>query len=195
MSTTFEKALTLIDAENAQDPNVELVDGRPAPKELVYSKRMSDTLAAFRPEASEALRLAARAQHIKRWAIPRSNYPNGKKGYLAWRRTLAEFHAEKTGELLLRAGYDEATAERVEELIQKKNLKSDPEAQTLEDVICLVFLKHYFAPFMKKHDEAKIVRILRKTWAKMSDEGREAALDLPLPEGARSVVEKAVGTP
>ena len=149
------------------------------------------------PEASEALRLAARAQHIERWSIPRHEYPEGKKGYLLWRTILYRYHAERAGEILSTVGYDPATIDRVGAFLQKKRLRSDAEVQTLEDAACLVFLENYFADFSKKHDEAKIVDIVRKTWAKMSANGHGAALELAgsLPDDARRLVEAALTEP
>ena len=173
-------ALEAFDRANAADPNREAVDGVAAPKELVYGQRMSDWLERLYPEASLALRLAVRCQHIERWRVPRKSYPEGRIGYLTWRRDLKALHAERAGEILERLGFDAATVERVRALVNKENLRQDPEAQALEDVACLVFLAHYFADFAVGHDDDKVVDILRKTWRKMSETGREAALALPL---------------
>lgn len=190
----FDEAVSRIDAANAADPNRERHDGKDWPKELLYAHRMSAWLARLAPEASEALRLAARAQHIERWHIPRSSYEEGKKGYHQWRTALYRYHADRTGEILTDAGYDEQTIERVKALLQKKHLRSDPEAQTLEDAACLVFLENHFAQFATRYDDAKIVDILKKTWAKMSPDGHCAALGLlgSLPPEARRLVETAL---
>lgn len=184
----FQDAVAGFDAANAEDPRTVLVGGEERPKELLYAERMTARLERFAPDASEALRLAARAQHIRRWAIPRADYPEGKAGYKRWRRALADFHAETAGGILRRAGYDEAVIERVGELLRKKKLKVDADVQTLEDVICLVFLEHEFPAFAAAHEDAKIVDIVRKTWGKMSPRGQAAALELELaPETARLV--------
>jgi hypothetical protein len=129
---------------------------------------MSHWLGALAPEASETLRLAVRAQHIGRWTSPRADYPTGKQGYYQWRRALAAFHAETAGGILAGAGYDSATVARVGQLLRKENLKTDTEAQLLEDAACLVFLENFFTDFSRQHDDAKVIDILRKTWAKMS---------------------------
>jgi hypothetical protein len=186
------RALAAIDAANRADPNMDTQDGAARPAALVYSERMSAWLERIAPDASEALRIAARAQHIERWTVPRASYPMTREGYLRWRTELGKFHAQRAGEIMRAAGYDEAEAARAGALIRKQRLKRDPEAQTLEDVICLVFLENYFADFASKHDDAKIVDILRKTWAKMSPRGHEAALALPMPERARALVERAL---
>lgn len=189
------KAIERIDAANGGDPNREVAGGKARPKELLYSERMSGWLKRLAPGASEALRLAVRAQHIRRWEIPRGRYPAGKAGYHEWRTFLYGFHAEAAGKILREAGYDEATISRVGQLIRKENLKTDPEAQALEDAAALVFLESYFAEFSKQHDEAKLVTILRKTWRKMSKAGRGAALALPFPPALGRIVAQAVEGP
>jgi hypothetical protein len=191
-SDQFQNAIARFDEQNAQDPNVEVIDSVAQPRELLYAQRMTQWLDRFQPDASEPLRLAARAQHIRRWESPRSNYPMDRAGYHRWRSDLYRFHAETAGKFLRDVGYDESTIARVQSMIRKERLKSDPEAQTLEDVICLVFLEHYFAPFAERHDEEKLIGILRRTWKKMSDRGHEAALALRLPEDKRRLVEKAL---
>lgn len=191
-SERYAAAIAAIDAANAEDPNREVWEGEEHPKELLYSRRMSGWLERFAPDASEALRLAVRAQHIRRWTIPRSDYPEGRAGYKRWRSDLARFHAATAGEILAEVGYDDETIRRVQGLIRKEKLKRDAEAQCLEDVVCLVFLENYFADFAQKHDEEKLIDILRKTWKKMSPDGHAAALGLALPAGAKELVEKAL---
>lgn len=127
-----------------------------------------------------------------RWQIPRESYPRDRAGYLAWRSTLYAFHADRAAEILRDVGYDDATIDRVRALISKQKLKTDPDMQTLEDVICLVFLEHYFAAFASEHDEQKLIRILRRTWAKMSPRGHQAALALDLPQRERRLIERAL---
>jgi hypothetical protein len=188
----FAAALAAIDAANAEDPTAETVEGRRVPKELAYARRMTAWLDRLAPEASEALRLAVRAQHIRRWTVPRDGYPMDRQGYHRWRTALARFHAEAAGAILERAGYDAATVARVGSLIRKERLRSDPEAQTLEDVACLVFLESYLADFAGRHDEAKVVDILRKTWRKMSKRGQDAALGLDLAPAGRRVLDRAL---
>lgn len=187
-SPLLARALARIDAVNAEDPRTERTDDVDEPKEVLYSRRMSRMLDRFSPGASEPLRLAARAQHIARWRIPRSDYPEGREGYRAWRTKLLELHAELTAGILHDVGYPRETADRVTALIRKESLKRDREVQTLEDVVCLVFLEHYFDDFADKHDDEKLVGILRKTLAKMSANGREAALRVEVaPRGAALV--------
>ena len=190
----LSKTLAAFDAANAQDPNTELVDGIAVAKELVYGQRMSAKLDSFYPEASTVLQLAARSQHICRWKIPRSDYPMDRQGYKRWRLDLAAFHGETAGEILAANGYNNDTIQRVKDLLLKRSLKRDEEVQTLEDVICLVFLEYYMEDFATKHDEAKLIDILQKTWNKMSGKGHEAALKLPLSESILALVGKALST-
>jgi hypothetical protein len=184
----FDAALAAIDRAHAEDPERE--GGRP--KELVYAERMSAWLARLAPQASEELRLAVRCQHLKRWAIPRARFPEGKVGYLSWRKQESLAHAALAGEILAAAGYGPEEVKRVQSLVKKERLKHDAEAQTLEDVTCLVFLEFEFAAFAPKHEEAKLVDILRKTWPKMSDQGHAEALKLVLPQNLKKLVEKAL---
>ena len=192
MSDRFTQAIALIDAANGADPNFESVGGQLRPKELLYSERMTACLEQFQPDASEQLRLAARAQHIERWTSPRSAYPEGRTGYKRWRAELGLFHAKRVGELLQEAGYSDAEIQRTQYLVQKRGLGRDPETQCLEDVICLVFIRHYLAEFAGKHDEAKLIDIIQKTWGKMSAKGHAAALEIPLPDNLKTLVLKAL---
>jgi hypothetical protein len=195
----FELAMARFDAANAEDPHRESVDGRERPKELVYAERMSAMLARLAPKASEALQLAARSQHIQRWKMPRANYSMDRIGYLQWRKRANQFHARVAGDILREAGYDEAAIARVGALLKKEALKSDPEAQTLEDVVDLVFLESYLAGFVAAHGEygaEKFLDILRKTAKKMSARGRAAALTLiDVPPALAPLVESVMASP
>ncbi|MCH7909357.1 MAG: DUF4202 domain-containing protein [Candidatus Hydrogenedentes bacterium] len=193
-SERYDLTIRRIDETNSEDPNSELVDGVGQPKELVYGMRMSQRLEALDPEASEALRLAARSQHIRRWEIPRSDYPAGRSGYHKWRTTLYRFHGDTVADILRGTGYDDDTITRVRELVQKKHLKTDPEMQTLEDAAALVFLEHHLDDFMKRDDmdEAKAIDIIQKTWKKMTERGHQAALALTLSPLSQNLIEKAL---
>lgn len=187
----FQQAIQQIDQANSQDPNKEMHSGREYPKELLYAQRMTECLLAFEPESSEALQLAARAQHICRWIIPRDSYPMDRKGYLLWRSELKRFHAKKTEEILSGYGYDQELTDHVKSLILKQKLKTDPDSQTLEDVVCLVFLDYYFRDFAAKHEPKKVVSILKKTWNKMSEKGRKKALSMNFTEDELDLINKA----
>lgn len=189
---TFQKAIEQIDHINAQDPNTEQYKGEEFPKELLYSQRMSETLNSFKPQASEALKIAARAQHIARWKIDRLTYPMDRVGYLRWREDLKKMHATMTSEILEKIGYESKFIEEVSNLIRKKMLKKNADAQCLEDVVCLVFLIYYFDDFAQKHSEEKLIDILQKTWIKMSEKGQATALELSLSDRSKSLIQKAL---
>jgi hypothetical protein len=188
----FEDALRGFDAANAQGPVLEVVDGEAVPKELVYGQRMSERLDAFAPDAPEAVKLAARAQHIRRWEVPRGTYPEGRAGYLKWRTDLYKLHGELAAGILQDVGYDGETVARVRTLLRKRGLKTDPDVQLMEDVICLVFLEHYFHDFAQKHDEEKLVSIVQKTWKKMTEKAHAAALQLDFAPEDLAVIQKAL---
>lgn len=194
MPTPFEKTIALIDIANQRDPNIEVDGGKPHPKEFLYSERMTRCLLGFRPDASEHLQIAVRGQHIERWTSPRSAYPEGRTGYKKWRAELGLFHARRVGELMQEAGYGEEDIKRTQYIVQKRGLGRDAETQCMEDVVCLVFIRHYLEDFASKHDEAKLIDIVQKTWAKMSDEGHAAALKIPLSESMQSLVAKALAS-
>jgi hypothetical protein len=193
-SNKLQRAFHLFDEANQQDPNTEVFDGKTYPKELLYAQRMTMQLNSFEPNASEALQLTARCQHICRWEIARDSYEMNREGYLRWRQALKKFHAEKAAAILTEVGYTEEIISKVKFLLEKKQLKKNEETQTLEDVICLVFLEHYFEPFAEKHPEEKTIDILQKTWRKMSKKGHGAALKLPLSENSINLVSKAIGS-
>jgi len=192
MGTLLEQTIVKIDEINSQDPNLVLVDGKEVAKELIYGQRMSSCLDEYWPDASEHLQIAVRAQHIKRWHLARSEYPMGKAGYLAWRKALGLYHAQLTEEIMAEVGYDSQDIEKTGNIVRKSKLRTNAEAQTLEDVACLVFLSFYFAPFAEKHTEEKIISIVQKTWRKMSPQAHNIALSLTLPPHLGKLVEKAL---
>lgn len=183
MSTPYAAACAAIDRVHAEDPR-----GR----ELDYGRRMAAWAERLHPAASEELRLAARAQHLRRWAIPRGDFPEGRAGYLAWREKLKVLHAETAGEILRAAGYGDAAIAKLKSLIRRKEKAADPEGQVLEDAACLVFLETEFAGFAAKTEEEKTLDILRKTWGKMSEAGRGAALGLSFGEREKALLAKAL---
>ena len=192
----LDVTLSIFDQLNAQDPNTEIIEGEQVAKELLYSQRMSARLKAFNPCASDLLQLAVHGQHIERWKSPRSDYPKGRIGYLKWRQELGQFHAQCASRVMAEQGYSHSDCARVCELLQKKNLKRDSEMQSLEDVICLVFIEHYLLNFVKRHSEdyseEKLFNILQKAWKKMSPAGHSAALQLPLDEQLFNIIKSAL---
>ena len=193
----FERAVAAIDAANAGDPNRIEVDGEAQPKELTHARMLGAWVRRLDPAASEALLLAARAHHVRRWTIPRDSFPPGRSGYLRWRAHLRAFHADEAERLLRDAGYDDATIERVRQIVLKQGLTrdaatTDPDVQTFEDGLSLVFLETQFAEVAARiDDDEKMARIIARTWRKMSERGREAARALDHGERAQAILERA----
>ncbi|EEA20491.1 hypothetical protein TMatcc_000475 [Talaromyces marneffei ATCC 18224] len=213
MSDKFQRALSAIDEAHSQDPNLTTIteqnesETKSIPYELHYAQKMTSYLESYNSSASEPLRLAIRAQHLRRWEVPRSSYPATKAGYLNWRTFLKNRQAEQARQICLDAGYSDDEAGRVAALVRKEGLKrktattagetaetEEDETQVLEDVACLVFLDDQFAAFEKGLDEEKILGILRKTWAKMSEKGRRMALEIQMSDRCRELVQKALSS-
>lgn len=191
-SEKYKDAIRKFDEANSDDPNIESIDGELIAKELLYSVRMTERLHQFEDDADEALRLAVRCQHICRWEIPREDYEMNRTGYLKWRNDLKLFHSNKAASILSEVGYDEETIQNVKFLLEKKQLKKNEMTQTLEDVICLVFLDFYFDKFSEKYAEDKLTDILKKTWNKMSTKGQESAMQLELSDSSKLLISKAL---
>jgi hypothetical protein len=188
----LDRAIAAIDAANADDPNTIVVHGVSRPKELAHAELMTAWVTRMRPDPSEALLLAARAHHIRRWVVPRESYPEGRSGYLRWRRDLHEAHASDVGAILVDVGYDDTTIGRVQDIVRKRNLaRGDADVQVLEDALCLVFIETQFDELASKLERSKMVDVVRKTLKKMSAAGREAALALELPAEQRELIEEA----
>lgn len=189
----FARARELIDAAHAADPK-RGADGRPA--ELVYADRMEAWVARAAAAPAPLLLLAARCQHLERWSVPRTTFPDGKAGYLKWRQSLYVKQAARAKELLLQAGVPAADAEEVFTWVSKTALKTNPGTQALEDAACLVFLENEISDFAAQHADyprEKFVDILRKTWKKMSPRGQQLALGLALPPAIAGLVREALG--
>ena len=190
-AASFQKTIAAIDRANAEDPHAAVVDGVSRPYEQLYSGWMTDWVKRLEPNASEELLIAAHGQHIQRWSIPRDSYPLDRAGYLRWRETLKQFHAEKIGAIMKEAGYADDSIQKVQRIILKKNIR-DSESQVVEDALCLVFLERQFADLAKKEPEEKMIEILRKSWRKMGERGRAAALKLALAPPEKTLLEKAL---
>ena len=188
----FTQAMEAFDTANSKDPNFIEVNGFEKPYESIYANWLYEWIMKLNPNAKEELQLAAKCQHIKRWEIPRSKYPEGLKGYTKWKKELAEYHADEAGKILKQVGYDEVVVDRVRSINLKKNLKADSDVQTMEDALCLVTLQYQIEGFSLKHDDEKMIGIIQKTWAKMSDRAKEEALKLSYSERVLSLIQRAV---
>ena len=193
----FDQVVAMMDNANSEDPNIETADGKEWPKELLYSSRMADMLERYKPEADHVIQLGIRGQHMLRWKSPRDAYPMDRKGYHQWRTQLYTFHANSVVELMEKAGFDEASLERVRLAVGKKGIKTNADTQLLEDTASLVFIEHYMLAFAEKHpeySEEKWIDIIRKTWRKMSEDAHSFALSgkLALPEALIPLIQKSV---
>lgn len=192
-NSLLQQALLYIDEANSADPNLDTDEtGTSVAKELLYGQRMSTALSQLYPNASEHLQIAARAQHMERWKSLRSDYPEGRTGYKKWRAELGLFHATRAAECMTQAGYGTEECARVKYLVQKRQIKRDEETQALEDCACIVFLSFYLNAFIIKHNDDKLIDIIQKTWAKMSDHGHAAALKLNFSPKAQELIERAL---
>ncbi len=189
-SGSVAESRAAIDAANATDPREH--DGTPLA--LDQGWRAEEWVVRLDPAASDALRLAARAHHLRRWALPRSAYPEGRAGYLRWRKAQGERHARDLAAILDTAGADGAVSARAVQIVAKKGLGSDPEVQTFEDAVSLTFLETELRPVLDRlDDDTKATQILAKTLAKMSASGREQAIAVAaaLDEHSRRVFTEA----
>lgn len=194
----YEQAINLIDNANIQDPNIAQAEGKNWPKEQLYSRRMSDMLARYKPDADFVIKLAIHGQHIQRWQSPRNAYPMNKQGYHKWRSDLYIFHADKVAKIMVQTGFSEQDIKRAKNAVAKVGIKSNPDTQLLEDVVGLVFIESYMLDFAAKHPEyteQKWIDIIRKTWKKMSVDAHEFVLagKITLPESLTPMILKAVG--
>ena len=185
-------ALAKFDAYNQKDPHRIVWEGETYSREYFLALKLHEWVLKIKPEASEALVLASRAQHIGRWEIPRDSYAPGREPYLKWRRDLAHYHAQLAGEMLKDSGYHEQEISRVQEIILKKKIKVDSDVQTMENALCLVFLAFQYEDFHPLHDQEKVVNILRKTLLKMDQTGHQFALTLDYSPQGQSYIEEAL---
>ncbi len=192
LTTAFE----LFDAYNKQDPRVFTWEGVSEPQEYFFAVKLYEWVLKLDPAATEELLLASRSQHIGRWEIPREDYPDGREAYLKWRKNLALHHAAIATELMKQAGYADDTTDRVKQIILKQRIKVDPDVQTMENALCLVFLQLQYEEFRKKYelDPEKIINILRKSLLKMDKHGHGFALTLPYSAGGLELIGKALNS-
>ncbi len=189
----FEAALSRFDQENQRDPNRDKALGVEYPRELLYAQRVNQWVLRLKPDASEALLLAARSVHLCRWTIPRDSYPLTRAGYLRWRQELKKFHALKAGQILRDSGYDEGTIKQVQALVSKSAFPDDPDSRVLEDALCLVFLQWQFRELAGRSSDEKMINAVQKTWKKMTPLAQDFALKLDYSPRERGLLERALG--
>jgi len=194
-ASRFQLAIAAFDRDNAEDPQLLSVAGERRPRELVDAERLSAWVERLVPDASEALRLAARCQHIRRWQIPRGSYPSGRVGYLQWRTQLGRFHTDTATRILEALGYERELIDAVRRINLKQGLHSNPDSQTMEDALCLAFLEFEFEEFCAKYPTEKVIEVVQKTWKKMSAKAHELALTLPFSPTSLEIVKRALTPP
>ncbi|MBP5982004.1 MAG: DUF4202 domain-containing protein [Halomonas sp.] len=192
MHNRLEQVINALDQLHGEDPQTVHVDDEPMAAELLYAQRMSAWLTTLTQSPGECLQIAVRAQHLQRWQVTREEYPEGRVGYLTWRRDQGIRSGETTAQLMSEAGYSTEDAARVATIINKKGLGRDPDVQALEDCACLVFLENYFADFSRKVEHDHMLRIIQKTWRKMSPQAHELALGLPMSADSAALVKEAL---
>ena len=190
--TKLTQAFELFDTYNQQDPTSFIWEGTSYPQEYFMALKLHEWVEKLMPEASEPLLLASRSQHIGRWTVARNSYPEGKVGYLTWRKDLGKFHAKTAGELMAQVGYDAEMIERTQQIILKQRIKQDAEVQTIENALCLVFLEYQYEAFHPKHEADKVIDILKKSLLKMDAHGHSFALKLSFSEKGLSYVQEAL---
>ena len=188
----YDRAVAAIDEANRADPTTVLIDGIDVPLALAHGQRGVHWVLHLAPSADDPVLLAARAHHLRRWEVPRRTYPEGKPGYLRWRRDQKARHANDVASLLAAAGYTGDTITRVQSLIKREHLGTDAPTQLVEDAACLVFLETQFAEFAAANEHDKVLDIVRKTARKMSPAGLAAVGDIGLGDHELAIIGEAL---
>lgn len=189
----YEQAVAAIDAANAEDPTVVHVRGEDVPLALVHGRLAAMWIPHLAEAPDDPLLLAARAHHLRRWEVPRASYPEGRPGYLRWRRDQKARHAHDVAALLRNAGYDDAAVERTQRLIRREGLGADPDAQAVEDAACLTFLETQLSALIPRFERGHYLEVIRKTARKMSPQGLALVAEVPLDAAARALLAEALG--
>jgi limonene-1,2-epoxide hydrolase len=193
-SDRIRAAWAAIDAANAGDPTVVTVRGVTGPKEILHAQLVTAWVERLQPNASDALLIAARGHHLRRWTSPRSSYPAGRAGYLRWRKALHEQHATELAALAHDAGFDGDTIATAQALVRKDGLQraeAGSDVQVLEDALCLVFLETQFTDIAARLEPATLSGVIVKTVNKMSAAGTACIAELPLGPGAQRLITEA----
>jgi hypothetical protein len=174
----LQHAFEQFDNYNKTDPTIFEWEGISYPQEYFLAIKLYDWVLKLDPDAGEELLLASRCQHIGRWEIPRDSYSEGREAYLKWRSDLAKYHAEVAKSILQDVGYDEQQIARVRQILLKQKIKVDADVQTMENALCLVFLEFQYEDFFPKHEQDKLVNILKRSLLKIDAHGHKFALSL-----------------
>lgn len=191
-SSRFADAVIAIDTANAADPTSVVVRGSIHPLALVHGQLAAEWVSRLHPDADEAWLLAARAHHLRRWEVPRTDYAAGKAGYLKWKRDQRARHARDVGALLAEVEYGADGTERVQALVRRDHLATDAGSQAVEDAACLVFIETQLAAVATKLDRDHVIDVIRKTARKMSPAALAAVAQIPLGEAETSLLAAAL---
>mgnify|MGYP000149956379 CR=1 FL=1 len=162
-----------------------VVRGEDLPLALAHGRLAAGWIPELVDDPDDALLLAARAHHLRRWELPRSEYPDGRAGYLRWRRDQKQRHAADVVGILAGAGYDESTINRVQALLRRVRLDEATGTQAAEDAACLAFLETQLGDLAARLDDEKMVAVVQKVAVKMSPRALELVARIPLSaEGA-----------
>lgn len=186
------EAFAAIDAANAGDPTTVVVRGEPTPLALAHGRLAEQWVRRLATNADDTVLLAARAHHLRRWEVPRASYPDGRSGYLRWRRDQKRRHALDVAELLRGAGYLDEEIARVQSLIRREGLGRDPDAQLVEDAACLVFIETQLASVTDRFERGHLLDVIRKTARKMSAAALEAVDEIDLAPSERALLAEAL---
>jgi hypothetical protein len=188
----LDAAFAAIDAANADDPTSVAVRGEQLPLALAHGRLASSWVLRLTDEPDETLLIAARAHHLRRWEVPRADYPEGRPGYLRWRKDQKARHARDVAVLLEPLGYSPESIGRVQTLIRREGLGSDPDTQIVEDAACLVFIETQLSAMVPRFERQHYLDVIRKTARKMSPQGLAAVGEIPLDETATALLAEAL---
>jgi Domain of unknown function (DUF4202) len=185
--------LAAIDLLHQGDPKKVTDNGEEIANELLYAQQMTAWLNKLTDNPGEFIKIAVRSQHLCRWELPRDKFEMNRAGYLKWRIEQGKYHAQKASQVMSDNGYDRDSCQVVYEMVRKKNLKSNPDTQLMEDAACLVFLEFQFKDFAQRvSNDEKIIHIVQKTWAKMSPSAHDFALKLSYSDSELALIQQAL---
>ena len=192
LSDAYRGAAEAIDAANSADPTSVVVRGVEQPLALAHGRLAAEWIERLVPDADEAVLLAARAHHLRRWEVGRSSYPEGRWGYLRWRRDQKDRHARDVEAILTSAGYGPDAVGPVQSLLRREHVSTDPRAQAVEDAACLVFIETQLDDMIGRLDHARLIEVVRKTARKMSPAALDAVGELTLSDAAKALLADAL---
>ena len=190
LNPRYDTAVAAIDAANGQDPNTVEVRGRLLPLALVHGQLAAEWIGQLLEAPDDALLLAARAHHLRRWEVRRDSYPAGRPGYLRWRRDQKARHASDVAGILGACGYDTAEIERVQRLVRRESVEG---AQAVEDAACLVFIETQLGSLAGRMDHEVMIDVIRKTARKMSAAGLALVASIALADTELALLGEALG--